>query len=222
MLVCDKCHAKIADGYKFCPECGDPVTEADVVKENTIVLHGKTPIVTLVFGYSTSGNYQRAIEMCSKNPSYELTGEGKGIQHKISLPITEAELLGNLYDLVGSWKSSFMQIDGVSATKKDLVYGGVGCFRERQKAYDPEMYCYGSAAYDRNIWGCKRLNMPLYEWGGGWLECGAFDKQGVWHFDKNMIRHELETAIEENKLCPIINRDLILKTLDRLPDRINP
>ena len=222
MLVCDKCRAKIADGYKFCPECGDPVTEADMVKENAITMHGKIPVVTLVFGYSTSGNYQRAVEICSKNPSYESTGDGRAIQHKVTLPITEAELLGNLYDLVGSWKSSFMQIDGVSATKKDLVYGGVGCFRDRQKAYDSEMYCYGSAAYERNIWGCKRLNMPLYEWGGGWLELGAFDSKGLWHFDKKAIRHELESAIEENKLCPVINREMILKTLDLLPDTINP
>jgi len=31
MLICDKCGAQIPEGAKFCPQCADPVTEADVV-----------------------------------------------------------------------------------------------------------------------------------------------------------------------------------------------
>lgn len=222
MFVCDKCRANIAEGYKFCPECGDPVTDADRVQETVITVHGKVPEVSLSFGYSSSSNYARAVSMCDKNPTYKSEGEGKEIRHSLTLPITEAELLGNLYDLVGSWKSSFMLIDGVNSTKKDLVYGGVGCFRERQKAYDQKQYCFGNAHYDRNIWGCKRLNMPIYEYGGGWLEYGAFDKNGVWFFDKKRIAHELEVALEENKLCPALNRGAVLETLAKFPDSVNP
>lgn len=64
--------------------------------------------------------------------------------------------------------------------------------------------CFGEHEHEANIWGCKRLGMPLTRWGGGWLEYGWFDKNGVWHFDKARIRHELEVRIHENRLCPVL------------------
>lgn len=220
MLACDKCNAGITEGAKFCPQCGDPVTEADrISKPDTI---NKTVNVEISFGCSTSANYLKAVDICKKNPSYIESGEGKNLNHKILLPITEVELISNIYDLVGSWKSSQMLINGHTSTKKDLTYYGVGCFRNRQKAYKPEQYCFGESDYEANIWGCKRLNMPIYECGGGWLDYGNFDKSGVWYFDKNKIKHEVELAIKENELCPVLNRVRIIETLEKIPDSINP
>lgn len=220
MLVCDKCNAGITEGSKFCPQCGDPVTEADRITKPA----NKDQIanVEISFGSSSSANYQKAVDICKNIPTYNETGEEKNLNHKIVLPITEAELLSNLYDLVGSWKSSQMLINGHASTKKDLTYYGVGCFRSRQKAYKPEQYCFGESDYEANIWGCKRLNMPIYEWGGGWLSYGNFDKAGVWIFDKNKIKHELELAIKENELCPVLDRSIILETLEKIPNSINP
>ena len=220
MLVCDKCSAGINEGSKFCPQCGDPVTEEDRV---TIpVTEGQVANVEISFGYSSSPNFNKAIEICQNLPSYTATGEGKQAQYKVSLPITEVELVITVFELVGSWKSSQMLINGHAATKKDLTYYGVGCYRNRQKAYKPDQYCFGEKEYDANIWGCKRLGMPINEWGGGWLDYGKFDRAGVWHFDKNRIRHELELSLKENELCPILDRRRVLETLDNLPDSINP
>lgn len=220
MLQCDKCGAGITEGAKFCPQCGDPVTEADIV--TTPATEQQIANVELTFGLSSSANYNKAIEICKNIPSYETTGEGKQIQNKVTLPITEVELIINLYDLIGSWKSSQMLINGHASTKKDLTYYGVGCYRNRQKAYKPDQYCFGDKDYEANIWGCKRLNMPIYEWGGGWLEYGAFDKSGNWVLDKNKIEHELQNGLNENKLCPILNAKRVLETLEKLPNTINP
>ncbi|WP_300648007.1 hypothetical protein [Paenalcaligenes sp.] len=220
MLVCDKCSAGINEGSKFCPQCGDPVTEEDRV---TIpVTEGQVANVEISFGYSSSPNFNKAIEICQNLPSYTATGEGKHAQYKVSLPITEVELVITVFELVGSWKSSQMLINGHAATKKDLTYYGVGCYRNRQKAYKPDQYCFGEREYDANIWGCKRLGMPINEWGGGWLDYGKFDRSGVWHFDKNRIKHELELSLKENELCPVLDRKRVLETLDNLPDSINP
>lgn len=82
--------------------------------------------------------------------------------------------------------------------------------------------CFGEHEHEANIWGCKRLGMPLTRWGGGWLEYGWFDKNGVWHFDKARIRHELEVRIHENRLCPVLDSRRIMQTLDKLPDSIDP
>ncbi|MEC6907469.1 zinc ribbon domain-containing protein [Photobacterium piscicola] len=220
MLVCDKCSAGINDGAKFCPQCGDPVTEADRV---TIpVTDGQVAHVEISFGHSSSQNFNKAVEICQNIPSYSASGEGKQAQYKISLPITEVELLIKIFDFVGSWKSSQMLINGHSATKKDLTYYGVGCYRNCQKAYRPAQYCFGERVYDANIWGCKRLGMPVYEWGGGWLDYGKFDNSGVWYFDKNRIKHELELALKENELCPALDRKSVMETLEKLPESINP
>lgn len=220
MLVCDKCNAGIGEGSKFCPQCGDPVTEEDRV--SALVVEQQVANVEITFGQSTSSNFNKAVDICEKIPSYSVDGEGKHAIHKISLPITEAELITNLFDLVGSWKSSKMLINGHNATKKDLTYYGVGCYRSRQKAYQPEQFCFGEREHEANIWGCKRLNMPINEWGVGWLNHGRFDESGVWYFDKDRIKHELEIAIKEIELCPLINRKRIFETLDKLPASINP
>lgn len=220
MLVCDKCGAGITEGSKFCPQCGDAVTDADRItapKKQSNVAR-----VEILFGYSSSPNYQKAVNICKNIPTYETESEGKQATHKVSLPITEIELIINLFDLVGNWKSSQMLINGHSSTKKQLTYYGVGCFRSRQKAYKPEQYCFGEKEFEANIWGCKRLNMPIYEWGGGWLEYGKFDNSGIWHFDKKRIRHELEIAIKENELCPVLEPQKIFNTLEKIPDTINP
>jgi len=220
MLVCDKCNSGIIEGAKFCPQCGDPVTEADRVEVPTT--QENIANVEISFGQSSSVNFNRALGICKNIPSYSVQGEGKEALHRVSLPITEVELIINLYELVGSWKSSKMLINGHLATKKDLTYYGVGCFRNRQKAYQPKQYCFGERNYEVNIWGCKRLDMPIYEFGGGWLDYGSFDKSGVWHFDKEKIRHELELEIKENELCPALSRKRVLETLDNLPETIDP
>jgi len=220
MLVCDKCNAGINEGAKFCPQCGDPVTEADRV--TVPITESGIANVEISFGKSSSPNFTKAIEICKNIPSYSASGEGNQIQHKIVLPITEVDLIINLFELVGSWKSSQMLINGHIATKKDLTYYGVGCYRSRQKAYKPEQFCFGEKEYEANIWSCKRLNMPINEWGGGWLDYGEFDKSGIWHFDKDKIRHELELTLKENELCPVLERKRVLETLEKLPDSINP
>ena len=115
-----------------------------------------------------------------------------------------------------------MLINGHTATKKDLTYYGVGCYRNRQRAYQPEQFCFGEKEFEANIWGCKRLNMPINEWGGGWLDYGEFGKSGTWHFDKDRIKHELELTLKENELCPVLNRKRVLETLDKLPNSVNP
>ena len=222
MLVCDKCEAGITEGAKFCAQCGDPVTEAD--RRSKPATEHSVAMVRIAFGVSSSANYTRAVSICEKLPGYEVEvdDDGKTIRHSILMPITEVELLVNVFDLVGSWKSSQMLINGHAASKKDLTYYGVGCYRNRQKAYRPEQYCFGENDYEANFWGCKRLNMPISEYGGGWLDFGEFDKSGVWHFDKNRIRHDLEVSMKEDELCPVLVRGRILETLDRLPAAVNP
>lgn len=220
MLVCDKCSAQISAGAKFCSQCGDPVTSADVASPAIAADH--TAKISISFGYSSSQNYPTAVEICSRIPSYEVEGENRDAVHSIILDATDVKLAIRVWDLVGNWKSANMLIDGVSATKSNLVYGGLGCYQTRQQSFRPEQYCFGEREYDFNVWGCKRLNMPIYQWGGGWLDFGALSSDGVWHFDKDRIRLELEGSIHENRHCPVLSKARVLETLDMLPDSVDP
>lgn len=220
MLICDKCGARINEGSNFCPQCGDLVTEADRV--DTPIRQDEVATVEITFTYSTSANYQKAVDICQNLPTYKTTGEGKEMSHAISLPLTEIELIITIFDLVGNWKSASMLINGQRETKAALTRGCLGCYRERQKSHNSTQYCFGENQYDLNIWGCKRLRMPLMQWGEGWLEHGQLDGQGVWYFDKAKIQHELEVAIHENLLCPVLKQASIIATLDKLPDTIDP
>jgi len=220
MLKCDKCGSGINAGSRFCPQCGDPVTEADRVTVPQV--NGQVANVEIAFGKSASPNYVKAVEICEKLPTYEFTGEGKQVRHTVTLPVTEVDLITNLFDLVGSWKSSQMLIDGHAATKKDLTYGGLGCYQERQKAYKPRQYCFGEKGRSVNIWGCKRLDMPITEYGDDWLGYGTFDNAGAWVFDKARIRHELEKGLKENGACPVLDKRRVLETLEKMPQKVNP
>ena len=219
MLICDKCNAKINQESKFCPQCGDPVDHKDIVVNS---LENNIANVILTFGYSSSANYEKALSIFKNLPTYSFEGENKKIVHKVILPITEVDLIINIYDLIGSWKTSQMLINGKSCTKKDLSFYGIGCFKSRLEAVDKTLYCYGRYDYERNIWGCKKLGMPIYRWGGGWLESGFFDNKGIWHFDKKRIKADLDIAMKPIELCPILNKAKIYKALDLIPNTINP
>ncbi len=221
MLICDKCHGKIPNEAKFCPHCGDPVTEADL-PAGEIVTQGAGTQAEISFGKSSAASYEQAVKICKNHPSYTETGEGRSITHQVTISISEIELVINLWDLVGKLSSARMLLNGQPATKKHLVQKSLGCFRERAKAFNQDQYCFGEEEWSANLWGCKKLGMPFRQWGGGWLSYGQIDKKGIWHFDKAKIRHELTRALHENELCPLLNPQNALATLDRIPDTINP
>lgn len=219
MYICDKCQGSINENSKFCPHCGDPVDENDKVING---LQNKEAYAEVSFGYSSSASYDKAISICKNIPSFMTQGEGKNSIHRLIIPLNEIELIINIYDIVGSWKSSKMLLNGKVATKKDLVYKGLGCYREWASANDKKLYCFGKAEYEFNIWGCKRLNMPIFGWGINWLEQGKFDNDGVWHFDKKSIQMLLNEAIDEVKLCPMIDINKIHAALEMLPNAVDP
>lgn len=219
MKKCQNCGTKVLPGSNYCPQCGLKVIEEE---PNAIIpLNLRIIPVEISFGYSSSANYETVLELCKKLPTYQEEGEGKKKKHKITLPITEIELLERVLNIVGNWKSSSLLIDGKTSSWGDLVNTGMNCYTKRQEAFNPLEYCFGDRGIV-NIWGCCNLGMPLDIYNGHWMSYGKFDNNGVWYFDKDRIKHDLELNIHRSRYCPVLNTERIFKTLDLLPNSVNP
>ena len=216
MPSCNHCNVPVLPPAVLCPACGRQANEERSPATTNVAQ------AEITFGYSASPNYLKAVEICERIPSYTTEGEGKSIRHTVRLPVTEIDLIITVFDLVGSWKTSSMRINGELASKKHLTYGALGCYQGYQKAYNGKRYCFGESEYNINLWGCKRLEMPISAWGGGWLEHGHMDSNGVWHVDKAWITAELMQRLKSLEICPALNFQHILKTLQKIPDRIDP
>jgi hypothetical protein len=174
------------------------------------------------FAYSQSLAYREAMELCRGIPSFTSTGEGNDVVQSIDVPITDIAVLMRLSELVGGWKSFRITIDGGEARRDDLIRLGGACYGKRQASEDPEQYCFGANRLEYNLWGCRRLDMPIDEAGHGWMAYGSLDAQGVWHFDKPRISRALESAMVGCRLCPVFDRARVQKTLDGLPETVDP
>jgi hypothetical protein len=178
--------------------------------------------VEISFGTNRSLAYREAMDLCRDLPAFTTTGEGDQVVHTLALPLTEIAVLLRLCELVGRWSSFRITIDGVEAGRDDLVRLGGECYARRQASQDPEQYCFGMSRLEYNLWGCRRLDMPIDESGRGWMAYGSLDSLGRWHFDKARIRQELEDAMPACRLCPVFDRARVHETLKGLPETVDP
>ncbi len=221
MYICDKCGAHIDSGAKFCGQCGDPVTEADIPKK--ALSSNAIPLAVITFGYSSSANYPKAQKLCEHIPTYQVIGEGKQAEHQVTLEVTEIALIKKLYDLVGSWKSSQMLIGGKQCTKKDLTYYGLGCYQNRQQSSNPDNYCNEVTHWNDNIWGCLRMpTIDVEQLSWNLSVYGNLNKKGQWVLDQKRLQQDLMSSIKENELCPRLDREHIMSVFQKLPDYIDP
>jgi len=212
--TCERHQRNVPDHWDTCKHCDEPVDEGRHPELDVGPL-----TVTIRFGESSSKYYDDAIEKAEDAPFYA-PAEGDGKHKAVFGPFTlgEAE---SLWDLTSGWSSSSMHINGEEATKKNLTYYGVGCFRKMLSSGDGRQYCFGTQWPRFNIWGCVRLDMPVTPRGGGWMQYGHFDDEGNWHFDKARIWNELQEQIEENARCPLLDLEKVRVAVKGLPDEVD-
>lgn len=173
------------------------------------------------FYFSGSGNYELAVQKATQHHSYQETTLERTLRHHVTFSLVEVEAIIDLWDLVKGWSSSRLYINGERATKRDLVYKGLGCYSQQKNSDDPIAYCYGDSHWKYNIWGCWQLGMSLAS-PHKWIDYGVFDSYGAWHLDKARIKHELLGAMRNYEVCPAFNKSQVLHTLEVFPDSINP
>ncbi|NLN05938.1 MAG: hypothetical protein GX166_14260 [Clostridiaceae bacterium] len=214
-MICKFCGFE--DTGKYCSNCGKLLSEevAPITKKNTIKLG---------FGKSSSANYSYALNLIQQQPTY--TTEENGSIHTAVFTEDNIEQFFNIFDYIKNWKSSFVEING-QRVPMSKINVGLSCFRERQKAYNPQRYCYGedignNSIYRMNPLGCRLCGIDNSYWRGGWYTIGSLSKSGIFTVDKNQIQHIVKNKIEEIGFCPALNIDEILMRISKLPDTINP
>ena len=80
--------------------------EAQEEKLQSILQPGTTAKefkVTIEFGYKISPNYQKALDLARRNPTYAEKGEGEWIRHSATFTPEDVEELFQLFTLVHEW-----------------------------------------------------------------------------------------------------------------------
>lgn len=116
---------------------------------------------SLVFGFSTSRDYARAVRLAAALPDYANEGVGREVRHSVPVDGSAASLLEELLVLVGAWRSSVLLADGVAIGRPSSLRGVLTCQRTRERSGLGELHCWGLPAVDRGRVPCRLLERAL-------------------------------------------------------------
>ncbi len=78
----------------------------------------KTFKITIEFGHKISPNYEKAVDLAKRNPSYKEKGSGEWIRHSATYTPAEVEELFKLFNLVHEWEKTEILVN-----HKRIPYG---------------------------------------------------------------------------------------------------
>ena len=99
-----------------------PETDAAAEEKLDSILHpsttAKTFKITLEFGHKTSPNYEKAVDLAKRNPTYREEGEGEWIRHSATYTPAEVDELFRLFSLIHEWENTEVLVN-----RKRIPYG---------------------------------------------------------------------------------------------------
>lgn len=171
--------------------------------------------ISISFGKSSSNNYAKAVVLAKAAPQYhEQTDDGK-ILHQAIYSSKPNEYLAfvMLYELVGSWKSSFVMINSKLIDRK--IVGNLNyCYGDKCRSVNKD-FCHGASYMSENPFGCHRLqinaaNNPLWSY---------YHSEGYrWILDRASLKARIESYAKIYCVCPVFNYTNIMKVYESLPD----
>ncbi|MDK2920060.1 MAG: hypothetical protein PWQ37_2793 [Candidatus Petromonas sp.] len=176
--------------------------------------------ICVSFGKSTSPNYSKAVYMAKMAPKYLYDEVDSKPIHQAFFSADPNEYLAfiALYELVKDWKSSFVIINGNIVDRK--IIGKLNyCYGDKCRSGNPR-FCYGASDFTDNPFGCHRAQMHAYN--DPWYSYGQIDNNGIFHVNKEIIKHEFIERVKPYRMCPSLNLDDILSNIEKLPNTINP
>ncbi len=80
--------------------------------------HAKELKITIEFGYKTSPNYEKAVDLARRTPTYREEGSEDWIRHSATYTPDDVEELFTLFNLVHKWEKTEILVN-----HKKLPYG---------------------------------------------------------------------------------------------------
>ena len=173
--------------------------------------------ISISFGKSSSQNYQKAVALAKAAPYYHEQTDDGHILHQAVYSAAPQEYLAfvMLYELVGSWKSAFVFINGNPVDRK--IIGQLNyCYGDRCRSAEPA-FCFGASSMTTNVFGCHRIqisacNHPL------WM---FYRQQGRnYVLDRAAVLQRINEAAATYSLCPCFHYAGIMAVFNKLPSSI--
>ena len=215
---CPYCRKPIPAASRFCPECGAQIETIEQPAGTKLEFDYPSSGIAIEFPESSSASFSAAIAAAQKAPDFQECERGRKKWFLAAWPNGEIANTMNLIESLKGLRNRKVYVDGEPGTW-DEVFGFLSCFRQRQQAYRPVEYCFGMDENQLNVWGCKLARMDWTSW-AHWLSHGRFRKKDVFAFDKERIRHELETNLYRVRFCPCLRTKLVTAVLQLLPDEV--
>lgn len=243
MIYCTKCGKPSEETSNFCIYCGarlfkparavqqqqEKNTEISIkvapgyVSEyqNKAINATSSPAdsweISVSFGKSTSSNFDRALYLAQHANRYEVTTfNGKDIYQAFFSSEPQSFLsFVKLYEMVGSWKSATVTINGEFVDRK-IVGGLKYCYGDRCRSGRSD-FCYGASYMTRNPFGCHRLQISSCNnpwWGFTYYNGRDYT------VDKKALLEHAATYSTAYRMCPCFDWNRVVQAINRLPNTI--
>lgn len=223
---CPSCGGKIPLNAKFCAQCGSSIVDVDSKKAISVSYEIPKSGIAIEFAESTASGFVHAVESAKSAPTYATCMKNKKTWYLAAWPSIDILEAVRLVENLKGMRNRKVYVEG-KESRWEEVFGFSWCAEARDQAYRPLEYCFGLDEKRLNIWGCKQARMDWSE-RADWFSYGSFRKAGLlkgqvtFVFDKDRIKHELQTNLFRYRYCPYLNFDLVQAVVDALPSEVTP
>jgi hypothetical protein len=193
----------------------------------------------ITFGWSSSPNYSRAVQLAQNLPGYRASGTGKVLLHQVQTTVSLAqdnawENLQALLQLVAAWRSTRLRLGGQTVPFWQLSFQVAqvqACYTRKLQLHAGPGYCSGQRAPgdEATHFGCrltKGVSRKLRPWNpseNSWIRFGNLSAQrDRFRVNKEAIFQALQAETQRQACiyCPAFRWSQVRSQVERLPDEL--
>lgn len=181
--------------------------------------------VALEFADSTSMRFQDILSKWNEAPVHQKCVRQNTTWYLAAWPNGTLEDLYPLALLLAPLRNKNVIIAGQNRSWWRTL-GFARCAAKREKAFDPNEYCFGidGDGRDPNPWGCREIVLA-WSHASSWGQYGRWEERNgrwLWHFDKVEFQHAINESYRLVANCPHRIKGLPEAVLEVFPEWVDP